>query len=96
MLLVGAGERCQPSVALVLDPTYAEDPHRCAKVTDIYIARFPESEGEPDVQKHRIRSGKQTITVTVPQKPARAGIDPRYLLNDWETDDNIEAVKIGS
>jgi ABC-2 type transport system permease protein len=27
-------------------------------------------EGEPYVQKHRIRSGgKQTITVTVPQKP---------------------------
>jgi hypothetical protein len=25
---------------------------------------------------------KQTITVTVPQKPARAGIDPRQLLSD--------------
>ena len=33
-------------------------------------------EGEPYMQKHRIRSGKQTITVTVPRKPARAGIDP--------------------
>lgn len=53
-------------------------------------------EGEPYVQKHRIRSGKQTITVTVPQKPARAGIDPRYLLVDWETDDNVKRVNIAS
>jgi hypothetical protein len=48
------------------------------------------------VQKHRIRSGKQTITVVVPRKAARAGVDPRYLLNDWETNDNITAVRIKS
>jgi hypothetical protein len=54
-------------------------------------------EGEPYLQKHRIRSGKQTIAVTVPQKPARAGIDPRHLLSDLgETDANIKAVKIGN
>jgi ABC-2 type transport system permease protein len=54
-------------------------------------------EGEPHLQKHRIRSGKQTIAVTVPQKPARAGIDPRHLLSDrGEIDNNIKAVKIGS
>jgi len=53
--------------------------------------------GELYLQKHRIRSGKQTITVMVPRKPARAGIDPRHLLSDLgETDDNIKAVKIGS
>lgn len=40
------------------------------------------------VQKHRIPSGGQTITVTVPQKPARGGIDP-YNLLDWEEGDNI-------
>jgi ABC-2 type transport system permease protein len=45
------------------------------------------------VQKHRIRSGRQTITVTLPHKPDRAGIDP-YNLLDWETGDNIEGVKI--
>jgi ABC-type transport system involved in multi-copper enzyme maturation permease subunit len=45
------------------------------------------------VQKHRIRSGKQTITVTVQQKPDRAGIDP-YNLLDWETGDNIEGLTI--
>ena len=54
-------------------------------------------EDEPSRQKFRIRSGKQTITVTVPQKPARAGIDPRHLLSDLgERDQNVKAVKIGS
>ena len=53
--------------------------------------------GEPIyLQKHRIRSAEQTITVTVPRKPARAGIDPSHLLIDWEMDDNIEEVKIES
>lgn len=49
------------------------------------------------VQKHRIRSGEQTITVTVSQKPLLAGIDPFHVL-DWEegdNDDNIEPVSIG-
>jgi hypothetical protein len=47
------------------------------------------------LQKHRIRSNRQLITVTVPQKPARAGIDPRHLLIDWKMNDNTEAVKVG-
>lgn len=49
------------------------------------------------VEKHRIRSGEQTITVTVPRQPALAGIDPYHLL-DWEEDeddDNIEGVVLG-
>jgi ABC-type transport system involved in multi-copper enzyme maturation permease subunit len=48
-----------------------------------------------DVRLHRIRSGEQTITVTVPREPVLAGIDPYHLL-DWEGrehDDNLEAVK---
>ncbi len=50
------------------------------------------------VRKHRIRSGEQTITLTVPGKPILAGIDPYHLL-DWEDgadDDNIKRVTIGS
>jgi len=46
------------------------------------------------LRKHRIRSAQQTITVTVPRKPAQAGIDPRYLLNDWKVDDNTEQVRV--
>ncbi|HET8774919.1 MAG TPA: hypothetical protein VFP80_14050 [Thermoanaerobaculia bacterium] len=47
------------------------------------------------LEQHRIRSGPQTITVTVPRQPALAGIDPRHLL-DWEEkedDDNVEGVQ---
>ncbi len=62
----------------------------------------PAEEGDEElseplyVQRHRIRSGAQTITVTVPRKPLLAGIDPYHLL-DWEEladDDNIEGVEI--
>jgi ABC-2 type transport system permease protein len=45
---------------------------------------------------HRIRSGKQTITVTVPRKPARAGIDPNHLPIDVTTADNGQNVKSGN
>jgi ABC-2 type transport system permease protein len=54
-------------------------------------------EDAPYLQKLRIRSGKQTVVITVPQKPDRAGIDPRHLLSELgEKDANIAAVKIGS
>jgi hypothetical protein len=42
---------------------------------------------------HRIRTGQQTITVTVPGRPARAGIDPRHLLIDVEPGDNLMDVQ---
>jgi aminopeptidase N len=45
------------------------------------------------LQKHRIRTGTQTITFTVFERPARAGIDP-YNLLDWEEGDNIEAIQV--
>ena len=45
---------------------------------------------------HRVRSGRQTITVTVPRQPGRAGIDPRHLLIDVEPDDNDRAVRTES
>ena len=32
------------------------------------------------LQRHRIRSGKQTITVTVKGEPWRVGVDPRNWL----------------
>jgi hypothetical protein len=49
--------------------------------------------GEPlYLRLHRIRSGTQRITVTVPRRPGRAGIDPRHLLIDVDPDDNVEQV----
>jgi len=44
------------------------------------------------LQKHRVRSGRQTITLNVGEKPARGGIDP-YNLLDWEEGDNIEQIE---
>jgi hypothetical protein len=45
-------------------------------------------------QPHRIRSGTQTITVTVksPRKPASAAIDPDHALLDRKPDDNTAEV----
>ncbi|WP_400190745.1 ABC transporter permease/M1 family aminopeptidase [Hymenobacter sp. B81] len=44
-------------------------------------------------QKHQLRSGRQTIVLTLPEKPAKVGIDPRNLLIDWNPIDNYQAVK---
>lgn len=46
-------------------------------------------------QRHRIRSGRQTIRVTVPQQPAHAGIDPWRKLIDRERMDNVADVEPG-
>ncbi|HEX8658171.1 MAG TPA: M1 family aminopeptidase [Hymenobacter sp.] len=44
-------------------------------------------------QKHLIKSGKQTILLTVQDRPAKVGFDPRHLLVDWNTIDNYKVVK---
>jgi len=46
------------------------------------------------LRMHRIRSGEQTITVTVPKKPSDAGIDPYVVLIDLERFDNVEEVEV--
>jgi hypothetical protein len=53
-----------------------------------------EVEGPIYLEMHRIRSGRQKITLTVPHKPANAGIDPNYLLFDWEMGNNVKEVAI--
>jgi ABC-2 type transport system permease protein len=61
-------------------------------------AREGDSSGEAlYLRMHRVRSGEMTITVTVPRKPARAGVDPYHLL-DWESreeENNVREVKTG-
>jgi ABC-2 type transport system permease protein len=63
----------------------------------VEIGVFPPGEnalGAPlYLQRHRIRSGKQSITVTVPRKPGRAGIDPYRKLIDRERGDNVVGVE---
>jgi len=45
------------------------------------------------VQKYRVRSGEQTITVTVPRKPARVLICPYHLLIDRDPADTIAPLR---
>ena len=44
------------------------------------------------LKQHRIRSGKQTIVLTVPRLPTRAGVDPYRKLIERERDDNVAEV----
>ena len=44
------------------------------------------------LKQHRIRSGKQTIVLTVPRLPTRAGVDPYHKLIERERDDNVAEV----
>ncbi|MCB2408906.1 M1 family aminopeptidase [Hymenobacter lucidus] len=45
------------------------------------------------LHKHLIKSGKQTIVLTLPDRPAKVGLDPRQLLIDWKVEDNFKVVK---
>jgi hypothetical protein len=51
-------------------------------------------ESKPFIEKRRIRSGKQRITITVPSRPTRAGIDPDELLADLDVENNIRDVNL--
>ena len=44
------------------------------------------------LKQHRIRAGKQAIVITVPRRPARAGIDPHRRLIERERDDNVAEI----
>jgi ABC-2 type transport system permease protein len=57
------------------------------------FGRGDDARSEPlYLKRHRIRSGKQTIRITVPREPARAGIDPYRKLFDRQRDDNVVSV----
>jgi hypothetical protein len=46
------------------------------------------------LEKRRIRAGRQTLTLTAPVRPARAGVDPRVLLLDMNPDNNLADVGV--
>jgi hypothetical protein len=49
--------------------------------------------GEPlYLKQHRVHAGEQTITVTVPRRPTRAGVDPSRTLIERKRDDNVAPV----
>lgn len=55
----------------------------------------PGKEAPVYLTRHRIRSGKQTIRVIVPQQPSRAGVDPSGKLIERERGDNVAEVETG-
>jgi hypothetical protein len=65
----------------------------------VEVGVFAERTGKPGdlgetlyLKQHRLRSGKQTITVVVPRRPARAGVDPHRRFIERLRDDNVAAV----
>jgi hypothetical protein len=75
---------------VVVDSTGSE--HEVPMNDWLEIGIYEEGKGLDEplyLQMHRIRSGEQTIKVTVPRKPDRGGIDPNYLMIDLRLDDNI-------
>ena len=81
----------------VVDSTGIETPVPMDDWVEVGVfapAQEGEELGKPlYVQRHHIRATEQSITVTVPHKPAWAGIDPYHLLIDPKMDDNIAEVK---
>lgn len=59
----------------------------------VFAASDGAGTGEPLYLKRlRIRSGEQTIRITVPREPVRAGIDPYHMLIDRKGNDNVVGV----
>ncbi|KUG08697.1 ABC transporter permease/M1 family aminopeptidase [Solirubrum puertoriconensis] len=47
-------------------------------------------------QKHLIKSGRQTIALTLADRPAKIGVDPRSLLIDWNQQNNYKVLMPGN
>jgi ABC-type transport system involved in multi-copper enzyme maturation permease subunit len=45
------------------------------------------------LERHRLRAGRNSIVVTVPAEPNRAGVDPRRLLIDVRPGNNVATVR---
>lgn len=79
---------------VVVDSTGSESPVSMNDWLEVGIFEKGKSLDQPlYLQRHRIRSGEQTIKVIVPRKPERGGIDPNNLTIDLRRDDNILYLK---
>jgi ABC-2 type transport system permease protein len=76
---------------IVVDPAGTETEIPMNDLLDIGIYSV---DGKPlYLQKQWIRSGNQTITVKVDEKPLRAGIDPNQLMVDLDAGNNTVTIK---
>ena len=97
----GTGE-CVVAIDVVAKKMRADDVGNETEVPMddlVEIGVFAQGSGESlgaqlYLQRHRIRSGKQTIRITVPGVPARSGIDPSRKLIDRNREDNVVDLKI--
>jgi hypothetical protein len=86
---------------VVVDPAGVETEVPMDEMVEVGVFA-PAGRSGPDfgetlyLQKHRIRTGAQTITVDVPREPADAGIDPFHLLIEQERFDNVDEVETES
>ncbi len=63
----------------------------------VFAAGDGDALGAPlHLQRHRIRSGRQAIRITVPREPAHAGVDPYGKLIDRVHDDNVTEVVVAN
>ena len=61
----------------------------------VEIGVFGDATADPlYLRKHRIRSGRQRISVVVKGTPARAGVDPHLLLIDRNWSDNLRPLTV--
>jgi hypothetical protein len=78
---------------LVVDTTGAEVEVPMDDLVEVGVFARAAGEGATDtlvyLRQHRLRAGEQTISVTVPERPARVGVDPRHLLVEEKTKDNM-------
>ena len=75
---------------VVVDPTGYEKEVPMNDWLEVGLYEEGKRSDEPlYLQMHRIRSGEQTIKVTVPRKPERGGIDPNHLMIDLRLEDNM-------
>jgi ABC-2 type transport system permease protein len=61
----------------------------------IEVALFDAQEQPIYRAPHRLRSGEQTLIITVPRRPARAAIDPDHELLDRKPEDNVMSAAAG-
>jgi len=65
-------------------------------LVEVGVFAGPPRDGSPGETlyrpQHRIRTGKQTIVLTVPRLPTRAGVDPYRTLIERQRDDNIAEI----
>ncbi len=62
----------------------------------VYAAGASASDPPQYLERHYVGEVEQTIDLVVPMRPSRVGVDPRFLLIDWDIDDNHVDVDTGS